>query len=155
MKKSSNRRMSINGGSDWKIWRKFLIGWKTVMVKRCLEGYSFLKSLKTNIANISTLWCGFKSINLYLRTAPQYLQSTRKIGLRALVTRMWEVCLIRTTMASTNWSISTHDCTRRTKEKNLWFWNSSGGSSPWMYYLHHGPLVSDEGVEAEPSQFHA
>lgn len=122
MKKSNNRRMSINGGSDWKIWRKFLIGWDTVVVKRCLWGYEH-----------TLMWL---QMELYLRTAPQYLQSTRKIGLRALVTRMWDVCLIRTTMASTNWSFSTHVCTRSTEEKNLWFLNLSGGSwnvlpSPW------------------------
>lgn len=29
MKKSSNSRISINGGSDWKIWRKFLNEWNT------------------------------------------------------------------------------------------------------------------------------
>lgn len=28
MKKSNRRRMSINGGRDWKIWRRFLIGQK-------------------------------------------------------------------------------------------------------------------------------
>lgn len=55
---------------------------------------------------------------MYLRTAPQYRQSTRKIGLRALVTRTCDVCLIRTTMASTNCSSNTHVCTRRGDKLN-------------------------------------
>lgn len=67
------------------------------------------------------LWLQNQTVSLYLRTAPQYLQSTRKIGLRARVTRMCDVCLIRTTMASTNWSISTHVCTRSTKKKSSAF----------------------------------
>lgn len=54
-----------------------------------------------------------KQLLLYLRTAPQYRQSTKKIGLRALVTRKCDVCLISTTIASTNCSINTHVCTRR------------------------------------------
>lgn len=57
-----------------------------------------------------------KSSLLYRRTAPQYRQSTRKIGLRALVTRKCDVCLTSTTMASTNCRSKTHVCTTRRRD---------------------------------------
>lgn len=85
---------------------------------------------------------------LYLRTAPQYLQSTRKIGLRALVTLTWDVCLIRTTMASTNCSSNTHVWTRRRDNMNnmqLWELNLCTSRVKWLFMpsenTHHGSLT--------------
>lgn len=61
-----------------------------------------------------------KWLLLYLRTAPQYRQSTRKIGLKALVTRKCDVCLTSTTIASTNCSSSTHVYTRAWDTSKNW-----------------------------------
>lgn len=83
----------------------------------CCSVQSILNSVKHPWAHKQTLgWVKNQTVILYLRTAPQYLQSTKKIGLRALVTRKWDVCRIRTTMASTNCTSKTHVCTKRQRE---------------------------------------
>lgn len=95
MKNSSSSRMSMKGGRDWKICRRFLRSRRLGISHSGPRGGGGLHEAMT-----------------HLRTAPQYRQSTRKMGRRARVTRRWDICRTSTTMASTNWRKSTQVCGR-------------------------------------------